>query len=132
MFSSRPNEDTPLFVLRGAARVSSIIVFLVLFLFYTDGSLTVSNIGLREWIGLFFFPVGLLLGFAAGWHDELTGGIIALGSTAAFYLIYGLLLSGTINQGWAFLVFAIPGLLFLAYGLFHGRAHYHVHRDASA
>jgi hypothetical protein len=108
MFLSRPNEDAWLFVLRGAARVSSIIVFLVLFLFYTDGSLNISNIGLREWVELFFIPVGLLLGFAAGWHDELAGGIIALGSNAAFYLINGLLLSGTVGQGWAFLVFTIP------------------------
>jgi hypothetical protein len=38
-------------------------------------------------------------------------------SLLAFYLIYGLLLSGKLANGWAFVSFSAPGFLFLAYRL---------------
>jgi len=124
MFSPRTDEDTRMFVLRMTARVSSVVVFLILFLFYSDGSLALDNIGPRETVGFLMFPVGLLAGFALGWHNELWGGLLSMCSTVGFYLIYGLLLYGSVDQGWAFLVFTLPGLLFLIYGIVHSRTHH--------
>lgn len=125
MFTPRNNEDTPKFILRWAARVCSVLVFMILMLLYVGGNLILSQVGPGEIVGLIFFPFGLLAGFALGWHDELFGGFLSVLSAAAFYLIYGLLLNGSIDQGWAVLVLTVPGLLFLAYGLIHSpRAHF--------
>jgi integral membrane sensor domain MASE1 len=130
MFTQRENEETLMFALRIAARVTSVVVFLILLLFYIGEGLSLTNTNRNEFIGLLFFPVGLVAGFALGWHDELWGGIIAICSTAAFYVIYGLALSGSIDQGWAFLVFTIPGALFLLYGLIHSPRHHSAGRKA--
>lgn len=119
-------EVTILFVLRWTARILSLATVLLLILFYLGEGLNFGNIELREYIGLLFFPVGLVVGFAVGWHKELLGGIISSTSIAGFYLIYGVLLNGSIMQGSAFLVFAIPGFLFLLYGLV-ARIDYMVH-----
>ena len=124
MFTQHEHEVTAMFVLRIAARVTSVLVFLILLLFYIGEGLSLANTNLNEFVGLLFFPVGLIFGFAIGWHDELWGGITSILSTAAFYLIYGFLLSGSIHQGWAFLVFTIPGVLFLVYGLIHWPQHH--------
>ncbi|CAN5559503.1 hypothetical protein BH10ACI3_BH10ACI3_10190 [soil metagenome] len=116
MFTKRENEETLLFVLRAAGRVLSLAVLFVLLMFYlSEGGNT--EIAFREVVGLLFFPVGLVIGLMVGWRNEMAGGMISMLSVAAFYVIYGSVLSGTLQQGWAFLVFAIPGLLFLAYGV---------------
>lgn len=117
MFTRSQDEEAWMFVLRLAARVSSVLVFGVIILFYIGEGVVLSNIHPREIIGQAFFPFGLLIGFAVGCYKELAGGIAAICSTIAFYLVYGLILSGTVRQGWAFLVFTIPGVLFLLYGL---------------
>ncbi|MGB7210567.1 MAG: hypothetical protein WBD27_18070 [Pyrinomonadaceae bacterium] len=71
----------------------------------------------KEIGAMLLFPLGLLVGLILGWQEEIKGGALAVGSIAAFYLVYGLALSGSIRQGWWFLIFAIPGFLFLLYGL---------------
>jgi len=78
----------------------------------------VSAITSREWIGFFFFPVGLVAGFIVGWKNEILGGAISLVSVFCFYLVYGLILSGEFPRGFAFFVFSIPAFLFLAAGIF--------------
>lgn len=117
MFTPRLNEDLFHFILRWTARVSSLIVFAILLLFYISDGSDVSSIDTKQIIGLIFFPVGLLAGFALSWHSELPGGLLSMVSTAAFYLIYGLLLNGSLDQGIAFLVFTIPSFLFALYGM---------------
>ena len=117
MFTKRENEETALFVIRWSGRVLSLMVLFLLALFYLSEGIVTSEIAYREYIGLLFFPIGVAIGFVIGWRDELRGGLISVLSVSAFYLIYGLLLNGSIRQGWAFLVFAVPGILFLAYGL---------------
>lgn len=67
----------------------------------------------QEWLGLCFFLFGVIVGFAVTWWKEGLGGGLTIVSVLAFYLLYGWLARG-IFLGWWFLVFAIPGLLFLA------------------
>ena len=48
------------------------------------------------------------------WRRELEGSLLSLASLAGFYLVYGLVLTGRLPGGWAFLVFTAPAFLFLA------------------
>ena len=95
------------------ARILSIVSTSVVLLIFIGSPLEISTIAAREWVGLSLFPIGVVFGFAVAWWKEWLGGSITTFSLLGFYLIYGLLLNGRINQGWAFIVFAFPGLLFL-------------------
>lgn len=117
MFEPRKNEDNNLFMLRMTARIFAIACLAVLFLFIFGESSDWSKVSGDEIVGLLFFPVGLIIGLILAWRKELLGGAIAVGSVTAFYFVYGLLLNGTLEQGWWFIFFAIPGALFLAYGI---------------
>lgn len=88
------------------------VLLLLAFMFGEDG-LKPSRITAQEWIGLFFFPFGVGIGLLLGWWNEKLGGLIAIASLLAFYLIYGLLVRGSIAMGWYFALFASPGFLFL-------------------
>ena len=65
-----------------------------------------------EWLGLLFFPLGIMIGMILGWWREGLGGAITIGSLAAFYLVQ-IVTAGTLPRGWAWLVFATPGFLYL-------------------
>jgi hypothetical protein len=65
-----------------------------------------------EWLGLLFFPLGITIGMIVGWWRDGIGGIITLGSLFVFYGIH-ILTAGGFPQGWAWLMFAAPGFLFL-------------------
>jgi hypothetical protein len=113
MLTEKNKASSVQYFLRWSARVLSILSTAVIVLFLTGERFDVSRISGREWIGLFLFPLGVIVGFAVAWWNEGMGGAITTASLLAFYLIYGLLLRGNINLGWAFIVFASPGLLFL-------------------
>lgn len=81
MFTPRINEDRSYFILRWAARVSSLIVIGILILFYIGDASCVNSIANRELIGILFFPIGVISGFAWSWHSELPG---------LLFVIYGL------------------------------------------
>lgn len=55
------------------------------------------------------------------WQEELKGGVLAICSVAAFYLVYGMALTGFNTQEWWLALFAVPGILFFAYGLLSRR-----------
>lgn len=131
MFSPRGNEPTYLFTLRWAARLLSIgsIAFILLFVF-GEGSGWLS-VGAKDLVGLVFFPFGLMLGLVLGWRRELAGGIIAVGSIALFYLVYGLAINQAIFQGWWFLLLSLPGGVFLLYALLR-HEHWNGDVDTSA
>ena len=78
----------------------------------------VSIIAWEEMGVLMLFPLGFLIGLILGWQEELKGGALAVGSIAAFYFVYGLILNGSILQGGWFAIVALPGFLFLLYGIF--------------
>jgi hypothetical protein len=117
MFTKRENEDTAMFILRCAARVLSIAFILLIVLFYVGDRSATAGITSDQYIGLLFFPLGMCIGFIMGWRNELIGGLVAVLSLLLFYLIYGLLLTGSVPQGKWFMIFDIPGLLFLVYGI---------------
>jgi hypothetical protein len=102
-------------VIRWTARILSIIstTLLLLFMFGGREAFDVSKLTAREWLGLAFFPFGVIVGFVVAWWKEGLGGGITVLSLLAFYLVFALLWNRGF-PGWWFLVFAFPGLLFLA------------------
>lgn len=68
--------------------------------------------GLAEWIGLLLYPGGICLGMILAWWREGLGGGITVGSLIAFYVLHTAT-AGSLPKGWAWLVLAVPGFLFL-------------------
>ena len=106
----------PLAVIELLARVGSIASITLLVLLFMGEGLHPSEISPREWAGLLFFPIGVMVGMIIAWWKEGLGSAVTLGSLLAFYLVYGYLLRNHIG-GWAFIVFASPGFLFLLHWL---------------
>ena len=100
--------------LRWIARAGSLLSIGLLLLFFIGGDFQTAQIGLKQWVGLIFFPAGVVAGMIIGWWKEGVGAGISLASLLAFYGVYGFLLGNHIG-GWAFLAFASPGFLFLLY-----------------
>lgn len=125
MFSNRIDLGFPLALVEMLARVGSIASITLLFMLFAGEWLHPSQVAPREWVGLFFFPFGVIVGMAVAWWKEGLGSAITLGSLLAFYLVYGYLMRYNIS-GWAFLVFASPGFLFLLHWLFSGAEEKHV------
>ena len=117
MFSPRVNEPTYLFALRWIARLLSIgsIGFILLFVFGESSDWL--SVRAQDLVGLIFFPFGLMLGLVLGWRREFSGGIIAVGSIALFYLVYGLAINRAIFTGWWFLLLSLPGWIYLLYAV---------------
>jgi len=101
--------------LRWLARISSLasIGLLGLFLFGGEESITPT---LREAVAMAFFPFGVIAGMIVGWKYELRGGLISVISLAMFYAVMAIMGRGIPTTPW-FLVFTLPGILFLTAGL---------------
>ena len=103
-------------IIRWLARLSSLaslgLLLLIFFFLLMDlGALTSTEI----W-GLIFFPLGVTLGMLLGWRWEVLGGSMTVLSLLAFYkVMYAA--NGRFPDGLWFLLFALPGLLFLYCGL---------------
>ncbi len=67
---------------------------------------------LRDWTGFLLYPGGIVAGLILAWWREGLGGGITVGSLVAFYLLHAAT-TGAFPTGWAWLVFAAPGFLFL-------------------
>ena len=119
MFIQRKYEDENFYMLRLTARVFAVACLAILFLLILGENLDHwLKAPAGELIGALLFPVGLIIGLLIAWRRELLGGLLALGSVAAFYVVYGLILNSLLTGlGWWFIFFAIPGALFLAYGI---------------
>ena len=117
MFANRNDERTVEMALHWGARVLSLVSTFVILLFFVGERFEISRVAAREWVGLLLFPLGVVVGFAVAWWKEGLGGAISIACVLGFYLVYGLVLNGRLNQGWAFFVLASPGLLFLLSGL---------------
>ena len=96
--------------LRWTARVWSVASIALVLGFFVGEGLNPS--GLNEWIGVLLFPVGISVGMILAWWKEGLGGSITLGCLLAFYVVH-LATAGKFPKGWAWLVFAAPGFLFL-------------------
>lgn len=116
MFGDKTSLSVPLAGVELLARVGSIAsITLLLMIFIGEGSHP-SQISTNEWIGLLFFPIGIVIGLAIAWWKEGVGSVVTLGSLLGFYLVWGYLLRNHIG-GWWFVVFAAPGFLFLLHWL---------------
>lgn len=98
--------------LRWGARLLSLASIGTLLLFLVGEGVDAGKVAPREWVGLALFPCGVMLGLALGWWREGVGGLLAVGSLLALYAWYAL--AGSPPQGWAFLVFTLPGFVYLA------------------
>ena len=107
-------------IIRWTARITGVISTLILSLFVLGEPFPVRKITGTEWLGLMLFPVGVVIGFAIAWWREGLGGSITIGSLLAFYVVFTLLMHEPLSDGVWFLVFALPGLLFLIASLMSG------------
>lgn len=96
--------------LRWAARLTSLSSLGMLSLFLQD--FNPAKVRPTEWIGLAFFPFGLMIGMILGWKWPGVGALVGIGSLAAFYLVYGLFFAARFPAGPYFALFAFPALLF--------------------
>lgn len=119
MFNNRIDSGLPLTVIEALARLGSIASIVLLFMLFIGEGFDPSGITRNEWIGLLFFPTGVVIGMAIAWWKEGLGAAITVGSLAAFYLVWGWLMRNHIG-GWAFVTFASPGFLFLLHWLLRG------------
>jgi len=103
--------------LRWSARVLSILAVGVVLLFAFGEGLNLSNFTARELVLFVFFPLGVCLGMAVAWRWEGLGGGITVASLVSFYLVHHLM-SSRFPRGFAFVVLAAPGFLFLMWWLF--------------
>jgi hypothetical protein len=102
--------------LRWGARGLSVLVFVFLL-----GELFGDHAGSKgptpsEWAQLGLFPIGMAVGLAIGWKWEVPGGAVAVSCLALFYVLHRVL-SGGFPRGPWFLIFTIPGFMFLIAGL---------------
>jgi len=98
---------------RWTARVLSVFSTVVLMLFLFGERFPVEKITAPQWLGFLLFPVGVVIGFALAWWREGLGGSITVGSLLAFYVVFTTLMHEPLRDGGWFLVFALPGFLFL-------------------
>lgn len=99
---------------RWFARATSFLSVGLLLLFIIGESPGPRPVTSREWIGLLFFPFGVVVGMLVAWKREALGSLLSIASLACFYIVYGWMLSGRLLQGWGFAAFTSPALLFLA------------------
>jgi hypothetical protein len=102
----------PRIALRILAHILGIVSTLLLLAFAFGGGESMRP-KFTEAIGLLLFPGGVILGFAVAWWREGLGGWISVGSLALFYgWMYAV--SGRLNIGPYFVLFALPGFLHVA------------------
>lgn len=108
-------RNTAYQIVRWLARLGSIgsVTLLFMFIFGGNESMAMQS---HEVLGFIFFPVCIIVGMFVGWILEATGGAITLLGLCAFYVRH-YYISGDFPIGPYFLLFALPGILFLIAGL---------------
>jgi hypothetical protein len=99
-------------VVRWLARVWSLASVTLVALFVIGEGFDPSELTPDEWLGFAFFPFGISLGMLLAWRREGLGGAITTGCLLAFYAVHRAT-AGSFPRGWAWFVFAAPGMLFL-------------------
>ena len=91
------------------------LLFLSAFIF-GDAERSGNGPTISQWIGISFFPTGIIAGLLIAWWKELAGGVIVVASLIGFY-IWHVVVSGHLAAGPWFVLVAAPGFLFLIAGL---------------
>ena len=99
---------------RWVARTTAVLAILFVLLFLVGEGLTVNGVWPTpdEWIGLLFFPFGMVLGYILAFSWERAGGLLGVISFVAFYL-WNYYARGRFPTGIYFPLLAVPGVLFL-------------------
>jgi hypothetical protein len=118
MTTARIQFNWSLIGLEWIARVASIASITLLAMIFFGEAFHPSQISPEEWVGLIFFPTGVVAGMIIAWRKEAVGGFMTVASLVGFYLVYGYLLRNHIG-GWYFLAFSAPGFLFLFHWLLY-------------
>jgi hypothetical protein len=63
-------------------------------------------------IGLVLYNVGICVGMILAWWKKGLEGGLTVASLVAFYILYTVT-KGSLPPGWAWLILAVPGFLFL-------------------
>jgi hypothetical protein len=95
--------------IRWIARIYSLASMALIAMFATSGGAAPTA---KELVALAFFPVGVVAGFLVAWWREGLGGAISVISLAIFYA--WMTLMGRFPGGPYFILFSVPGFLFLA------------------
>jgi hypothetical protein len=106
-------HPVPVLITRWIARVLSVLSIGIILLFVigeADFSAPIK-LSVREWIGLLFFPVGIIGGIVLAWRWEGLGAAITIGSLVTFYVSH-FIMWGRFPSGPFFAIFASPGLVF--------------------
>ena len=114
MIAIRTETNRTMLSLRWIARAGGALSILLILLFFVGEGFHPTQVRPKEWVGLLFFPAGVVAGMIIAWWKEGVGAFITVASLLAFYGVYGYLLGSHI-RGWAFITFASPGFLFLLY-----------------
>ena len=122
MYINRIDLGLPMALVEFLARLGSVISITILVLLFQASAFHPSEIAPREWFGLVFFPIGVIVGLAIAWWKEGLGVSITVGSLLAFYFVYGYLLQSHIG-GWAFVAFASPAFLFFFHWVLRQASH---------
>ena len=103
--------------LRWIARSLVIFCIGILILFLFSLGLDILYVAEKDMAVLLLLVLGFISGLVLALLDEAKrGGALAVFSMAAFCLVYGSTLEGSISQLVWICIFATPGLLFLLYG----------------
>jgi hypothetical protein len=96
--------------IRWTARVWTIVTIVVVVLLSIGEG--IHPAGPAEMAGLLLYPVGICLGMVLAWWKEGVGGMVTVASLLAFYVLHTVT-AGRLPQGWAWLILAVPGFLFV-------------------
>jgi hypothetical protein len=135
MFTTRSGEDNFIIIIRWAARTLGALCIGAMLLFIFSVGPNLMYVGWEDLGVILLFPLGFLTGLILAWQEEIKGGVLAIASVIAFYLLYDLAFGGSMRQGAWILFFAVPGLLFLMHGLLSSRVTNELHdgeREQSA
>ena len=106
-------------IIRWAARLTggSSLAFMLLFVgAHVFGESQGPAPTASEWVGLAFFPTGLIVGLAVAFFRAKTGALIALASFAAFH-VWHFARAGDLPGGPFFVLLTAPAVPFLISGL---------------
>lgn len=111
MDDTKISTNPILTIIRWTARLTSILFTGVLLLMFLGEGFDPARVTPHEWISLFFFPFGFVVGMIVAWWREGLGGAIAVISLFAVLFVGDFSSAG----GGFMLICGSPGFLFLLY-----------------
>ena len=113
----------PTMILRWLARIGSLACIGIITAFLFGGGEAIPSV--TDLGRMIFFPGLVVCGMALGWWNEFLGGVTTAVGLGGFYLAH-FISAGHVNIGPYFLLFSLPGLLYLlvwAGDRFAGKVH---------